>query len=50
MVSLTHECMGKSMCITKGIIVNVREYDMVEDEMLGEKEFIFFCGRHRKKL
>ena len=26
------------MCIAKGIIVNVREYDMVEGEMLGEKE------------
>ena len=37
-VSLTHECMGTSMCIAKGIIVNVREYDMVEGEMLGEKE------------
>ena len=36
--SLTHECMGTSMCIAKGIIVNVREYDMVEGEMLGEKE------------
>ena len=30
------------MCNAKGIIVNVREDDMVEGEMLGEKEFIFF--------
>ena len=37
-VSLTHECMGTSMCIAKGIIVNVREFDMVEGEMLGENE------------
>ena len=26
------------MCIAKGIIVNVHEYDMVKGEMLGEKE------------
>ena len=37
--SLTHECTGTSMHIAKGIIVNVREDDMVEGEMLGEKEF-----------
>ena len=30
------------MCIAKGIIVNVREDDMVEGEMLGEKEFNVF--------
>ena len=30
------------MCIAKGIIVNVREYDMVEGEMLGGKEFGVF--------
>ena len=39
---LLHECMGTSMCIVKGIIVNVREDDMVEGEMLGEKEFSVF--------
>ena len=38
-VSLTHECMGTSTCIAKGIIVNVSEDDMFEGEMLGEKEF-----------
>ncbi len=41
-VSLTHECTGTSMCISKGIILNVREDDMVEGEMLGEKEFNVF--------
>ena len=30
------------MCISKGIIVNVCEDDMVEGEMLGEKEFNVF--------
>ena len=30
------------MCIDKSIIVNVREDDMVEGEMLGEKEFNVF--------
>ena len=30
------------MRIAKGIIVNVCEDDMVEGEMLGEKEFIVF--------
>ena len=30
------------MCIVKGIIVNVREDDMVEGERLGEKEFGVF--------
>ena len=37
-VSLTHECGGTSMCVAKGIIVNFHEYDMVEGEMLREKE------------
>ena len=37
--SLTHECTGKSTCIAKGMIVSVCEDDMVEGEMLGEKEF-----------
>ena len=41
-VSLTYECTGTSMRITKGIIVNVREDYMVEGEMLGEKEFDVF--------
>ena len=30
------------MCIAKGIIVNLREDDMVEGEMLGGKEFSVF--------
>ena len=30
------------MRIAKGIIVNVREDDMVEGEMLGEKQFSVF--------
>ena len=30
------------MCIAKGIIVNFREDDMVEGEMLGGKEFSVF--------
>ena len=41
-VSLKHECTGTSMHIAKGIIVNVREDDMVESEMLGENEFGVF--------
>ena len=47
--SLTHECTGTSMCIVKGIIVNVHEDDMVEGERLGEKEFSVFV-EDRKKL
>jgi hypothetical protein len=38
-VSLTHGCMGTSMCIAKGMIVNVHEDDMVEGETLGEMDF-----------
>ena len=38
-VSLTHGCMGTSMCIVKGMIVNVHEDDMVEGETLGEMDF-----------
>ena len=41
-VSLTHECMGTSMCIAKGMLVNVREDDIVEVEALGEMEFGVF--------
>ena len=41
-VSLTHESTGTGICIAKGIIVNVREDDTVEGEMLGEKEFGVF--------
>ena len=37
-VSLTHGCMGTSMCIVKGMIVNVHEDDMVEGETLGEMD------------
>jgi hypothetical protein len=38
-VFLTHECTGESMCIAKGMIVNVYEDDMVEGETLGEMDF-----------
>lgn len=41
-VSLTHECMGTSMCISKGTLVNVREDDIVEGETLGEMDFGVF--------
>jgi hypothetical protein len=41
-VSLTHECMGTSMCIAKGMLVNVREDDIVEGETLGEMDFGVF--------
>ena len=39
---LTHECTGTSMCIAKGIIIYVREDDMVKGENLGEMEFGVF--------
>ena len=41
-VSLTHECMGTSMCIDKGVLFNVHEDDIVEDEALDEIEFGIF--------
>jgi len=41
-VSLTHECMGTSMCIAKGMLVNVRKDDIVEGETLGEMDFGVF--------
>lgn len=41
-VYLTHEHMGTSMCVSKGMLVNVHEDDIVEGEALGEMEFGLF--------
>ena len=36
------------MCIAKGILVNAHDDDMVEGEMLGEKEFgVFVEDRYK---
>ena len=41
-VSLTHECMGTSMCIAKGMLFNVHEDDIVGGETLCEMDFGVF--------